>query len=85
MAIPENFDVTKDGFIKIEMRSIPDGHTEVERNCIGTDQNLVVMVICAMAKQPELREVLTKAVEIYWANPGVINFLKKKLNKYRNQ
>jgi hypothetical protein len=78
MPIPEKFNVFKDGYITIEMRSIPDGHAEVKRNCIGTELNLVAMVMCAMAKQPELKDVLVKAVDFYRANPDVIDILKKK-------
>lgn len=81
MPIPEKFNVFKDGYITIEMRSIPDGICEVKRNCIGTELNLVAMVMCAMAKQPELKEVLTKAVDLYRRNPDIVNELNKNFTK----
>lgn len=78
MPIPSGFNVLTDAYITIELKFIPNGQSEIKRNCIGTEQSLVAAVIAAMVKQPELREVLIKAVKFYQANPEVNDIINKK-------
>lgn len=70
MNIPTGFNVFTDAYIQIHFH----GNT-IQRTCLGVQSNVVAGLIMAMAKQPEIRDAVLQAVELWQRNPDITDKL----------
>lgn len=80
MPIPAGYNLSTDAYIEIHLRGFSQQTWgNVKRTCVGTEANVVAALISAMAKQPEIKECIFKAVALINENPDILVTLNKKL------